>query len=86
MEIYRRGTHLIWNPEWDDDELGRRSYVKVEVLRLYREKYLGFNLRQFHEELRQEIYMQPSYAWVKQVLLEAGLVEEGSEIPAPRAA
>jgi transposase len=44
------------------------------VLRLYREQYFDFNVRHFHEKLREEHGITLSYTWVKNALQEAGLV------------
>jgi transposase len=44
------------------------------VLRLYREQYFDFNVRHFHEKLREEHGISLSYTWVKNALQEAGLV------------
>jgi transposase len=44
------------------------------VLRLYRERYGGFNVRHFCEIARREHQVTQSYSWVKQVLQAAGLV------------
>jgi transposase len=44
------------------------------VLRLYRERYKGFNVRHFHEVLRREHDVTLSYSFVKKALQEAGLV------------
>jgi len=44
------------------------------VLQLYREKYSDFNVRHFHEKLREEHAIRLSYTWVKQALQGAGLV------------
>jgi transposase len=46
------------------------------VLGLYREKYFDFNVRHFHEKLRQEHDIQLSYTWVKRALQGAGLVKK----------
>src|SRR5712692_347858 len=48
-----------------------------EVLRLYQEQYPDFNVRHFHEKLREEHGMQLSYTWVKLALQGAGLVKKG---------
>lgn len=48
-----------------------------KVLGLYREKYFDFNVRHFHEKLREEHALQLSYTWVKLALQGAGLVEKG---------
>jgi transposase len=45
-----------------------------EVLRLYQGKYADFNMRHFHEKLREEHGIQLSYSWVQQALQGAGLV------------
>ena len=44
------------------------------VLTLYREQYFDFNVRHFHEKLRDEHEISLSYTWVKNALQEAGLV------------
>lgn len=45
-----------------------------KVLTLYREQYFDFNVRHFHEKLRDEHEIRRSYTWVKSALQEAGLV------------
>ena len=54
----------------------RRVAVEVveQVLGLYREKYFDFNVRHFHEKLREEHGIRLSYSWVKAALQGAGLV------------
>ena len=47
------------------------------VLGLYREKYFDFNVRHFHEKLREEEGIALSYMWVKLALQGAGLVKKG---------
>ena len=56
----------------------KRVPVKTveEVLQLYREKYFDFNVRHFHEKLRQEHGIEISYTWVKLALQGAGLVKQ----------
>ena len=44
------------------------------VLRLYRERYVGFNGRHFHEIVRREHAVTLSYSYVKQALQQAGLL------------
>ena len=44
------------------------------VLRLYRERYAGFNGRHFHEIARREHGLPLSYSYVKQALQQAGLL------------
>ena len=46
------------------------------VLRLYRERYGGFNVRHFHEVVRREHGVTLSYSFVKQALQQAGLVKK----------
>ena len=57
-------------------ESPRRMPVAVveEVLRLYRDEYFDFNVRHFHEKLREKHSMEVSYTWVKALLQGAGLV------------
>jgi transposase len=44
------------------------------LLRLYRERYRGFNIRHFHQIVRREYAAQVSYSFLKQALQTAGLV------------
>ena len=46
-----------------------------QVLGLYQEKYFDFNVRHFHEKLREEHGLRLSYTWVKLALQGAGLVK-----------
>jgi transposase len=46
------------------------------VLRLYRERYGGFNVRHFHEIVCREHGVTLSYSFVKQALQRAGLVKK----------
>jgi hypothetical protein len=46
------------------------------VLRLYRERYAGFNVRHFYDIVRREHGVTQSYSWVKQVLQAAALVKK----------
>jgi transposase len=46
------------------------------VLRLYRERYAGFNGRHFHEIARREHGITLSYSYVKQALQQAGLLSK----------
>lgn len=45
------------------------------LLRLYRERYSGFNVRHFHEIARREHGVTVSYSFLKQTLQAAGLVK-----------
>jgi len=46
------------------------------LLRLYRERYDGFNVRHFHEIARREHGVTVSYSFLKQTLQAAGLVKK----------
>jgi hypothetical protein len=50
-----------------------------EVLRLYQERYHDFNVRHFHEKLREEHGLELSYTWVKLALQGAGLVKKARQ-------
>lgn len=55
----------------------RVPMAEVErVVRLYRERYRGFNVRHFHEIARREQGVTLSYSFVKQALQGAGLVKK----------
>ncbi len=64
-----------------DRRKGRPSEKRVavevveKVLGLYRDTYFDFNVRHFHEKLREEHQMELSYTWVKKALQGAGLVK-----------
>lgn len=45
-----------------------------KVLRLYREEYFDFNMRHFHEEIREKHGISLSYSWTRGLLQGAGLV------------
>lgn len=68
-----------------DRRLGQPSPKRVplevaeKVLRLYRERYKGFNVRHFHEKLTEEHGVDLSYTWVKTALQGAGLVEKAKK-------
>jgi len=49
------------------------------VLRLYQERYHDFNVRHFHEKLREEHGIELSYTWVKLALQGAGLVKKARQ-------
>lgn len=63
-----------------DKRRGKISYHRVpmataeRVLALYRDKYPDFNVRHFHEKLKESEDIRLSYSWVKQALQGAGLV------------
>src|SRR6266702_4050729 len=55
----------------------RVPLVEVErVLRLYREKYRGFNGRHFHQTVRREHGVRLSHSFVKKALQAAGLMRK----------
>jgi len=55
----------------------RASYREVEkILRLYRERYYGFNVYHYHGILKREHDVTLSYSFVKKALQEAGLVKK----------
>lgn len=47
-----------------------------EVFRLYQERYKDFNVRHFHEKLRELHQIEISYTWLYQALVGAGLVQK----------
>ena len=53
-----------------------RLELAERVLVLYREKYFDFNVRHFHEKLREQHGIALSYTWVKLALQGAGLVRK----------
>jgi transposase len=63
-----------------DRRKGKVSRMRVplktseEVLRLYREQYSDFNVRHFHEKLRELHQIEISYTWLYQALTGAGLI------------
>jgi transposase len=78
-----------------DHRLGKPSPKRVplatveEILRLYQEQYGDFNMRHFHEKLREQHHIRLSYTWVKRALQMAGLGKKepqtwsASAAPAP---
>lgn len=53
----------------------RAPFAEVQrFLRLYRERYLGFNVRHFHQIARRDHGVRLSYSFVKTALHQAGLV------------
>jgi transposase len=78
---HRRYEKFGYDGLWDRRR-GRPSPRRVplelaeRVLALYREKYFDFNVRHFHEKLREEHGLALSYTWVKLALQGAGLVKK----------
>lgn len=56
--------------------------MRVEAL--YRERYLGFNVKHFHEKLAEVHRVGRSYTWTKRVLQQAGLVSKAKRRGAHR--
>ena len=55
----------------------RTPVVEIErILELYRERYLGFNVRHFYSTVRREHGVKLSYSCVKQILQGSGLVKK----------
>jgi transposase len=79
-----------WRRRWEkfgydgllDRRRGRPSLRRVplelveRVLALYRQSYFDFNVRHFHEKLREQHGISLSYTWVKLALQGAGLVRK----------
>jgi hypothetical protein len=55
-----------------------------QILRLYQQQYADFNVRHFHEKLREQYHILLGYTWVKQVLQTAGLVKKSRQRRAHR--
>jgi transposase len=64
-----------------DRRIGRRSGRAVpfcdeeQIERLYRDRYLGFTAKHFHEYLKATHHFEWSYSWTKTFLQKRGLVE-----------
>jgi transposase len=70
-----RGCHALFDRRRQMPSPRRAPAAEVErVLRLYRERYRGFNVRHFYDMARREHQVQVSYSWVKDALQLAGLV------------
>jgi transposase len=69
------GCHALFDRRREQPSPRRAEAGEVErVLRLYRERYRGFNVRHFHEIARRAHGVRLSYSWVKDALQLAGLV------------
>ena len=78
---HRRYEKFGYDGLWDRRRGGpspRRVPLETaqQVLQLYGEKYFDFNVRHFHEKLREQHDIRLSYSWVKQALQAAGLVRK----------
>ncbi|MGH9814017.1 MAG: ISNCY family transposase [Candidatus Acidiferrales bacterium] len=73
----RWGYDGLWDRRRGRPSPRRVPLAQVEqVLGLYREKYFDFNVRHFHEKLREAHGIGLSYTWVKLALQSAGLVKK----------
>lgn len=72
-----RGYDGLWDRRHRSPSPRRAPLREVErILRLYRERYLDFNVRHFHEVAAQEHGVELSYSFVKAALQQAGLVRK----------
>src|SRR6201982_2782616 len=82
MRRWRRRYERFGYDGLFDHRLGKPSPKRVslatveEILRLYQEQYADFNVRHFHEKLREQHHIRLSYTWVKRALQTAGLVRK----------
>jgi transposase len=71
------GYHGLIDQRYRRPSKRRVPLAEVErVVRLYRERYTGFNVRHFHEILRRDYGGTLSYSYVKLALQTAGLVKK----------
>ena len=74
-QFERNGCHALFDRRREMPSPRRAPAAEVErVLRLYRERYRGFNVRHFHEIARRDHGVRLSYSWVKDALQLAGLI------------
>ncbi len=72
-----RGYDGLWDRRRQSPSPRRAPFQEVErILRLYRERYLDFNVRHFHEIAAREHGLKLSYSFVKAALQKAGLVRK----------
>jgi transposase len=71
------GYHGLIDKRYQRPSQRRVPLAEVErVVRLYRERYRGFNVRHFHEIVQREHGVTLSYSYVKRALQTAGLVKK----------
>jgi transposase len=71
------GYHGLIDKRYQRPSQRRVPLAEVErIVRLYREQYVGFNVRHFHEIVRREHGVTLSYSYVKQALQTAGLIKK----------
>lgn len=74
-QFEHQGCHALFDRRRQMPSPRRAPAAEVErVLRLYRERYRGFNVRHFHQIAQREHAVRLSYSWVKDALQLAGLV------------
>jgi transposase len=75
-ERYERwGYDGLFDRRWKRPSPKRMPFAKAQqILTLYRERYRGWNVAHFHDQLREHHRMTVSYHWVKLALQGAGLV------------
>jgi len=67
--LNQHGYMGLWDYRKRQPSPKRVPMATVEkVLQLYREQYFDFNVRHFHEKLREEHRIELSYSWVKTAL------------------
>jgi transposase len=82
LRRWRERYHKLGGTGLLDRRRGRPSPKAVsqqerqEILDLYRKRYMGFNVRHFHEIAVREHGVKRSYSFVKQLLQSAGLVQK----------
>jgi transposase len=73
----QQGYHGLIDKRYRRPSQRRVPFAEVErIVRLYRERYTGFNVRHFHDIVRREHGVTLSYSYVKQALQTAGLVKK----------
>jgi transposase len=75
--LNEHGYSGLWDYRKRQPSPKRVPMAMVEqVLHLYREQYFDFNVRHFHEKLREVHGIELSYSWVKTALQTAGFVKK----------
>ncbi|MGH9630019.1 MAG: ISNCY family transposase [Bryobacteraceae bacterium] len=75
--LNEHGYSGLWDYRKRQPSPKRVPMATVEkVLHLYREQYFDFNVRHFHEKLREVHGVELSYGWVKTALQTAGFVKK----------
>ena len=71
----RRGYDGLFDRRRQRPSPKRMPFAKAQqILTLYRERYRGWNVAHFHDQLREQHHLRVSYHWVKLALQGAGLV------------